>query len=180
MVIQAVVAFHIKMFQECSYCTKFAVWFPGSSHLQHSRLLAAASGQHPSANQLPPAWRQALVFHSFHYLELQASLSITPLGPTVLPDPLALLPWQRKSQQTLLSRTGVLRNIKDKSLWSIVHAWGLCPRPRCLGHMNNTFLHFIFYELLHWYCMSPNPKTNKLSLKYRFHNKITPSKMCLS
>lgn len=38
-------------------------------------------------------------------------------NPTVSSsDPLALSPWQRKSRQTSLSRTGVLRNMKDKGL----------------------------------------------------------------
>lgn len=98
--IETVLAFHIEMYQECPYYIEFAAWLLGSSHLQHDLLLAAASGLKPLANQLPSAWSEACIFLSIHYLELQASLSITPAGTTVLPDPLALSPWQLKSQQT--------------------------------------------------------------------------------
>lgn len=89
-----------KMYEEQPYCTQSAARLLGSSHLQRSLLLAAAFVLDLAANHLPSAWRQAWDFLSLHYLEQQASLSVTPLGPTVLPDPLARLPWQRKSQQT--------------------------------------------------------------------------------
>lgn len=44
--------------------------------------------------------------------------------------------------------------MKDKSLWSSVHAWGLHPSPGCLGHMTDASLNATFLTLFLWRFLS--------------------------